>query len=223
MHALRLLVSVLGIALAAAAAPALAVECTTVVDNAIAPCGFESSGAVSAWSSGTGTSSFAAGLGENGGALRGGSQNFGSIDVFSTNSPCFVVSPGQNVPLGYAVTLVSGAAPNCTAGWQQWADAACSLGAGGSIGLTPVTPGAGYSAVTDSRTVGAGTVAMELVIDCRGSGAFEVLIDNAYAIAAQPPPVIKSVPVPTLGEMALIALAFALGATAVASLSRRTG
>ena len=64
---------------------------------------------------------------------------------------------------------------------------------------------------------------MELVIDCRGSGAFEVLIDNAYAIAAQPPPVIKSVPVPTLGEMALIALAFALGATAVASLSRRTG
>lgn len=219
----RSVLSVLGIALATAAAPALAVECTTITDNAIGPCGFESAGAVSSWNPNGGTPSFAAGLGENGGALRGTSQDFSGDHVFGANSPCFVVSSGQVVPMGYAVTLVSGTSPSCTAGYQQWSDAACTVGAGGAIGFNPTFPGAGYSAVTDSRTVGAGTVAMELIVSCRANGAFEVLIDNAYAIAAQPPPVIKSVPVPTLGEMALIALALALGATAVARLSRRTG
>lgn len=221
MRPWKALHAVLGIALAAAAAPALAVECTTIPDNAIGPCGFESAGEVSAWSSGAGTPSFAAGLGENGGALRGASQDFSGTHIFSANSPCFVVSPGQVVPIGYAVTLASGTSPSCTAGWQQWSDAACTVGAGGAIGLNPTFPGAGYSAVTDSRTVGAGAVAMELIIDCRGNGAFEVLIDNAYAVAPQPAPVIKTVPVPTLGDLALAVLALALGAGAVARLSRR--
>ena len=221
MRIWRSVLSVLGIALATAAAPALAVECTTISDNAIGPCGFESAGEVSAWSSGAGTPSFAAGLGENGGALRGTSQDFSGNHVFGANSPCFVVSPGQVVPLGYAVTLVSGTSPSCTAGWQQWSDAACTLGAGGAIGLNPTFPGAGYSAVTDSRTVAAGAVAMELIIDCRANGAFELLIDNAYAVAPQPAPAIKTVPVPTLGDLALAVLALALGAGAVARLSRR--
>ena len=221
MRPWKALHAVLGIALAAAAAPALAVECTTIPDNAIGPCGFESAGEVSAWSSGAGTPSFAAGLGENGGALRGASQDFSGTHIFSANSPCFVVSPGQVVPIGYAVTLASGTSPSCTAGWQQWSDAACTVGAGGAIGLNPTFPGAGYSAVTDSRTVGSGAVAMELIIDCRGNGAFEVLIDNAYAVAPQPAPVIKTVPVPTLGDLALAVLALALGAGAVARLSRR--
>jgi hypothetical protein len=218
----RTLLSVLGIALAAAAAPALAVECTTIPDNAIGPCGFESAGEVSAWSSGAGTPSFAAGLGENGGALRGASQDFSGTHIFSANSPCFVVSPGQVVPIGYAVTLASGTSPSCTAGWQQWSDAACTVGAGGAIGLNPTFPGAGYSAVTDSRTVGTGVVALELLVSCRGNAAFEVLIDNAYAVAPQPAPVIKTVPVPTLGDLALAVLALALGAGAVARLSRRS-
>ena len=217
------LLAALGIALAAWAAPAVAVECTTIADNAIGPCGFESAGAVSAWSSGAGTPSFAAGLGENGGALRGASQDFSGTHVFSANSPCFVVSPGQVVPLGYAVTLVSGTSPSCTAGWQQWSDAACTAGAGGSIGLNPTIPGAGYSAVTDSRTVAAGAVAMELIIDCRANGAFELLIDNAYAVAPQGAPAIKAVPVPTLADLALALLALALGAGALRRLSRRNG
>jgi hypothetical protein len=221
MRPWKALLAVLGIALATAAAPALAVECTTIPDNAIGPCGFESAGEVSAWSSGAGTPSFAAGLGENGGALRGASQDFSGTHIFSANSPCFVVSPGQVVPIGYAVTLASGTSPSCTAGWQQWSDAACTVGAGGAIGFNPTFPGAGYSAVTDSRTVGTGAVAMELIIDCRANGAFEVLIDNAYAAAPQPAPVIKTVPVPTLADLALAMLALALGAVAVARLSRR--
>ena len=221
MRPWKALHAVLGIALAAAAAPALAVECTTIPDNAIGPCGFESAGEVSAWSSGAGTPSFAAGLGENGGALRGASQDFSGTHIFSANSPCFVVSPGQVVPIGYAVTLASGTSPSCTAGWQQWSDAACTVGAGGAIGLNPTFPGAGYSAVTDSRTVGTGVVALELLVSCRGDAAFEVLIDNAYAVAPQPAPVIKTVPVPTLGDLALAVLALALGAGAVARLSRR--
>ncbi len=217
----RTLLSVLGIALAAAAAPALAVECTTIPDNAIGPCGFESAGEVSAWDPNGGTSSFAAGLGENGGALRATSQDFSGTHAFGANSPCFVVSPGQVVPMGYAVALVSGTSPSCTAGWQQWSDAACTVGAGGAIGFNPTFPGAGYSAVTDSRTVGTGVVALELLVSCRGDAAFEVLIDNAYAVASQPAPVIKTVSVPTLGDLALAVLALALGAGAVAHLSRR--
>ena len=150
--------------------------------------------------------------GENGGALRGTSQDFSGTHAFGANSPCFVVSPGQVVPMGYAVTLVSGTSPSCTAGWQQWSDAACTLGAGGAIGLNPTFPGAGYSAVTDSRTVGTGVVALELLVSCRGDAAFEVLIDNAYAVAPQPAPSIKTVPVPTLADLALAMLALALGA-----------
>jgi hypothetical protein len=210
MRTWKPLLAVLGIALATAAAPALAVECTTIPDNAIGSCGFESAGEVSAWDPNGGTPSFAAGLGENGGALRGTSQDFSGTHAFGANSPCFVVSPGQVVPMGYAVTLVSGTSPSCTAGYQQWSDAACTVGAGGAIGFNPTFPGAGYSAVTDSRTVGTGVV------------AFEVLIDNAYAVAPQPAPVIKTVPVPTLGDLALAVLALALGAGAVARLSRRS-
>lgn len=221
MRPWKALLAVLGIALATLAAPALAVECTTIPDNAIGPCGFESAGAVSAWDPNGGTPSFAAGLGENGGALRGTSQDFSGTHAFGANSPCFVVSPGQVVPMGYAVTLVSGTSPSCTAGWQQWSDAACTAGAGGAIGFNPTFPGAGYSAVTDSRTVGTGVVALELLVSCRGDAAFEVLIDNAYAVAPQPAPSIKTVPVPTLADLALAMLALALGAVAVARLSRR--
>jgi hypothetical protein len=220
MSSWKRLLAGLGVAFALNATPALAVECTTVVNNAIVPCGFESAGAVSSWTPNGGTPSFAAGLGENGGAARGASQNFGSIDVFSLRSPCFVVTPGQVVPLGYSVELVSGTAPSCTAGWQQWSDAACTVGAGGAIGTVPTTPGAGYSAVADSRTVGGSAVAMSLLIDCRGAGAFEVLVDNAYAIAPQRS-VAAVVPVPTLGEFALFALALAVSALAFARLSRR--
>lgn len=222
MRPWKALHAVLGIALAAAAAPALAVECTTIPDNAIGPCGFESAGEVRPGSSGRRVPVFRRGIGRE---RRRASRRLAGLQrqphIFSANSPCFVVSPGQVVPIGYAVTLASGTSPSCTAGWQQWSDAACTVGAGGAIGLNPTFPGAGYSAVTDSRTVGAGAVAMELIIDCRGNGAFEVLIDNAYAVAPQPAPVIKTVPVPTLGDLALAVLALALGAGAVARLSRR--
>ncbi len=61
---------------------------------------------------------------------------------------------------------------------------------------------------------------MSLLIDCRGAGAFEVLVDNAYAIAPQRS-VAAVVPVPTLGEFALFALALAVSALAFARLSRR--
>jgi len=221
MRITRPVLAVLGLVLAMAAAPALAVECTTVADNAIGPCGFESAGAVSAWNPNGGTPSFAAGLGENGGALRGTSQDFSGTHIFGLNSPCFVVSPAQVVPLGYAVTLASGTAPSCTAGYQQYSNASCTAGAGGAIGSNAVFPGAGYSQVTDSRTVGAGVVALQLIIDCRGNASFEVLADNAYAIAPQPASANNTVPVPAIGGLALAALALALGAGAVARLKRR--
>ncbi len=161
-------------------------------------------------------------MGENGGALRGTSQDFSGTHAFGANSPCFVVSPGQVVPMGYAVTLVSGTSPSCTAGWQQWSDAACTSGAGGAIGFNPTFPGAGYSAVTDSRTVAAGVVALELLVELPWQRErSRSLIDNAYAVAPQPAPAIKTVPVPTLGDLALAVLALALGAGAVARLSRR--
>lgn len=215
--------SLLGLVVTLAGGPALAVECTTVANNAVSPCGFEDAGAVAAWTPNGGTPAFAAGLGENGGALRGTSANFGSLDAFGIRSPCFSVSPGQVVPLGYAVSLVSGTAPSCTAGWQQWSDAACTAGASGAIGLVATTPGAGYSAVADSRTVGAGVVALSLLIDCRVSGAFEVLIDNAFAIAPQAPAATASVPVPTSGETALLLLALAIVTLAYVQLYRRGG
>lgn len=218
MGSWKVLPAVLAFALGAAADPAHAVECTTIPGNAVASCGFESAGALSDWSQPTGTPAFAAGLGENGGALRGTSANFGAIDVFGLRSQCFTVTPGQVVPLGYAVSLVSGTAPSCTAGWQQWSDLACTNGAGGAIGVSPTVPGAGYSAVADSRTVDSGIVAMSLLIDCRGSGAFELLIDNVFAIAPQAPR--PSVSVPTLGEAMLLALALVLGAVASTRLAR---
>ena len=71
---------------------------------------------------------------------------------------------------------------DCSAGWQQYSDLACSAPNGGATGRDEFVPGANYIEVTGSHLVQSGTQTMSLIIDCRGPvGPFEVLVDNAYA------------------------------------------
>ena len=202
--------------LAAAARPAAAALCTAIPGNLVTSCGFESSTEVAAWLPVAAASVFAAGVGENGGAVQGTSQTFGIDDVWAIDSPCFGVAAGEHLNLGYAVRLVQGVAPSCTAGFQDYADAACTVPAGGSIGNHVVFPTAGgYSQVNDTRTIGPGVLGTRLNIDCRGtSGGFVVLADNAFAVL---PP---TVAVPALGGRALALLALALAGLAVWLLRR---
>lgn len=206
------------LALAGLASPVGAVDCTTISGNLVTSCGFEDPGEVAAWFPNGGTPSFAAGLGETGSAVRGVAQDFGGTWLFDVKSPCFPVSPGLEYALGYWARLESGVAPDCTAGWQQWSDLTCTTAAGGAIGLDEVVPGASWIEVRDSHVPAAGTVAMQLIIDCRTTGgAFQMLADNGYALWDRP----LTQEIPTLGAVGLAALIAALGAAAFLALRRR--
>jgi len=200
------------------AAPARAVDCTTIPDNLVDSCGFEDPGEVAAWFPNGGTPSFAAGVGETGSAVRGVAADFTGTWLFGLKSPCFPVSPGLEYALGYWVRLESGAAPDCTAGWQQWSDPACTAASGGAIGSLDFVPGGNYIEVRDSHVPAAGTAALQLILDCRTTGgAFQVLADNGYVFWDRP----LTQEIPTLGAAGLAALISALGAAAFFALRRR--
>jgi len=201
------------------AGSAWAVECTTIPGNLAQSCGFESVAEVADWDLQAGSAVYAAGLGENGGAMVANSQDFSGTHVFATRSACIPASSGQQLNLGYSVILVAGSPPSCTAGWQQWSDAACTVGNGGAIGLNPQFPDAGFFAVSDSRTVSAGTAGFQMIVDCRSNAAFQVRLDNAFIVG----PLVASptVPVPALGAGALGLLALALAGVATRRLRFR--
>ena len=163
--------------------PSFGRDCETISGNRISPCGFENLAEVAAWSETGGTLAYAAGLGETGDGAIGTAEDFGGLWAFSTKSPCFEAVPGQEFALGYWVKHLSGAVPeDCSAGWQQYSDLACSAPSGGATGRDEFVPGANYIEVTGSHLVQSGTQTMSLTIDCRGPvGPFEVLVDNAYA------------------------------------------
>ena len=163
--------------------PSFGRDCETISGNRISPCGFESLAEVAAWFTDGGTLAYAAGLGETGDGALGTAEDFGTLWAFQSKSPCFEAAPGQEFALGYWVKHLSGAVPDrCSAGWQQYSDLACSAPSGGASGLDEFFPGANYIEVTGSHLVQAGTQAMSLVINCRGTtGPFEVLVDNGYA------------------------------------------
>lgn len=200
---------------------ARAVDCATIPGNLAVNCGFESDAEVATWGQQAGIQAFTP-AGENGGSMRGDSADFSGIHVFSSRSPCIAVTPGQSLDLGYAAQAIFGSTPSCTAGWHQYADAACTLANSGSIGSTPtVVTGSGFSAVSESHTVDAGTGGFRMSIDCRStSSAFVARFDNAFIVLPSAG-VSSAAPVPALGLGALAALAVLLSGLGVRRLGGR--
>lgn len=209
----HLILSTCLIGAAAWSVSAQAVDCETILDNAVQGCGIESAAELDLWDEDFGTFSLAIAAGENGNALSVTGRSFSGNFLGNLKTNCFVVEQDQLVPLGYSAALANGVAPRCRAGYQQWADEACTVGAGGSIDANSpgVFPNASFAVVNGSHTVTSGTVAMQMIVDCRGDEPFEVLIDNAFAIAPQPEPPYMPLPVPTLGGWALLLLVLSLG------------
>jgi hypothetical protein len=160
-----------------------AVDCGKILGNRVSPCGFESAAQVDAWAdSPLGTAAFAAGLGQNGGAMEGVAQDFAEDGfLWSRRSPCFPVSAGQEFSIGYAARLLSRSPIECSVGYQYWLDAACTAPGGGGIVAPRVVGDAGYTLVSSATTVPPGRAALSLILSCEGDYEFRVLADNAFA------------------------------------------
>jgi hypothetical protein len=139
---------------------------------------------VAAWSSTSGDSTtFAPGLGQNGGAVEGDAQDLGVPGFFwSARSPCFPASVGQELSIGFSAQAVSGAAPDCFAGYQFWSDALCTAANGGAIAFPPVVAAPTYTSVVNTvQVTNPGTVAMSLITRCQAESDFRVRVDDALA------------------------------------------
>jgi hypothetical protein len=169
--------------LAGVSPAAWAVDCEKIAGNQVPSCGFQSEAQVTAWTNGSGTAIFAAGAGQNGGAIEGAAADFGEDGFFwSRRSPCFPVSVGQQLSIGYVAQLVSKSPIECRVGYQYWEDASCTDPGGGGVVAPRQVGSASYTGVLSATTVPPGRAAMQLIVRCEGDYEFHVRADNAFAV-----------------------------------------
>ncbi len=163
-----------------------AVDCHDILGNQVAPCGFESAAEVAAWNDtlgASGTAVFAAGVGQNGGAIDGTADIGVPLGFrWARRSPCFPVSAGQVLSIGYSARLLSESPIQCFVGRRWWEDAGCTVtGGGGLFSNTSLVTNAGYTSILHSTTVPLGNVAMQVSLWCQGDYEFQVRADNVFA------------------------------------------